>query len=162
MENVGVALSSLVPSIHCTSNRFLCPLLQAVEVNVVVANGLGNAKKILAEVKEGRKNYHFIEVMACPGGCIGGGGQPRSKVCWCARGWGLRAAFCWAVSNCGLLWVCLVEGQGVCWEVRSSVALCSVGACGKAAAGPLAPQLLDAEDLWKMQQVTSRLANPCA
>ncbi|GAB4814569.1 hypothetical protein N2152v2_001615 [Parachlorella kessleri] len=52
---------------------------EPVEVNVAVANGLGNAKKILTEVKEGRKNYHFVEVMACPGGCIGGGGQPRSK-----------------------------------------------------------------------------------
>ena len=39
-------------------------------------DGLQNAKDLLAEVKAGKKNIHFIEVMACPGGCIGGGGQP--------------------------------------------------------------------------------------
>ena len=39
----------------------------------------GNAKKLLKGVQEGGKEYHFVEVMACPGGCIGGGGQPRSK-----------------------------------------------------------------------------------
>jgi hypothetical protein len=39
----------------------------------------GNAKKLLKGVQEGGKQYHFVEVMACPGGCIGGGGQPRSK-----------------------------------------------------------------------------------
>jgi len=51
--------------------------LEGVTVNVAVAHGLGNAKKILEEVKTGKKQYHFIEIMACPGGCIGGGGQPR-------------------------------------------------------------------------------------
>lgn len=50
-----------------------------VEVRVAVANGLGNAKKLLKDIEEGTCKYHFIEVMACPGGCIGGGGQPRSK-----------------------------------------------------------------------------------
>lgn len=52
---------------------------EPVTVNIAVANGLGNAKKLLKAVQEGQKEYHFIEVMACPGGCIGGGGQPRSK-----------------------------------------------------------------------------------
>ncbi|WP_202710806.1 NADH-dependent [FeFe] hydrogenase, group A6 [Sporosalibacterium faouarense] len=47
-----------------------------LEVNVAVANGLENARKILDLVKEGKANYHFIEIMCCPGGCIGGGGQP--------------------------------------------------------------------------------------
>ncbi len=46
------------------------------EVNVAVANGLTNAKTILEKVKAGQKPYHLIELMACPGGCIGGGGQP--------------------------------------------------------------------------------------
>jgi len=41
-----------------------------------VANGLGNAKKILEDLKAGRVKYDYVEVMACPGGCIGGGGQP--------------------------------------------------------------------------------------
>jgi iron-only hydrogenase group A len=51
--------------------------LEGVTVNVAVAHGLGNAAKVLQAVKDGKANYHFIEVMTCPGGCIGGGGQPR-------------------------------------------------------------------------------------
>ena len=51
--------------------------LEGVVVNVAVAHGLGNAKKIIEKVLSGEKVYHFIEIMACPGGCIGGGGQPR-------------------------------------------------------------------------------------
>jgi NADP-reducing hydrogenase subunit HndD len=51
--------------------------LEGVVVNVAVAHGLGNAKKIIEKVLSGEKAYHFIEIMACPGGCIGGGGQPR-------------------------------------------------------------------------------------
>ena len=47
-----------------------------LDVNVAVANGLENARKILDMVKEGKADYHFIEIMCCPGGCIGGGGQP--------------------------------------------------------------------------------------
>jgi iron only hydrogenase large subunit-like protein len=50
-----------------------------VHLNVAVANGLGNAKALLKMVEEGRlAPLHCVEVMACPGGCIGGGGQPRS------------------------------------------------------------------------------------
>jgi len=45
-------------------------------LNVGVANGLTNAKKILNKVLAGEKQFHLIEIMACPGGCIGGGGQP--------------------------------------------------------------------------------------
>ncbi|GAB4814116.1 hypothetical protein N2152v2_001162 [Parachlorella kessleri] len=52
---------------------------EPVEVRVAVANGLGNAKKVLDGIKKGSSEYDFVEVMACPGGCIGGGGQPRSK-----------------------------------------------------------------------------------
>jgi NADH-quinone oxidoreductase subunit G len=47
-----------------------------IDVNVAVAHGLGNARKILEAIKSGEANYHAIEIMACPGGCIGGGGQP--------------------------------------------------------------------------------------
>jgi len=50
--------------------------LEGVTVKVAVAHGLANARKIIERVKEGGQ-YHFIEVMTCPGGCIGGGGQPR-------------------------------------------------------------------------------------
>jgi len=50
--------------------------LEGVELNVAVAHGLANAKQLMEVVKSGKANYHFIEVMGCPGGCIGGGGQP--------------------------------------------------------------------------------------
>jgi len=46
------------------------------EVRVAVAHGLGNAKKLMDRLASGKANYHFIEVMACPGGCVAGGGQP--------------------------------------------------------------------------------------
>lgn len=45
-------------------------------INIGIAHGLGNARKLLEDVRNGKANYHAIEVMACPGGCIGGGGQP--------------------------------------------------------------------------------------
>ncbi|MDK2808619.1 MAG: NADH-quinone oxidoreductase subunit, partial [Clostridiales bacterium] len=47
-----------------------------MEVKIAVAHGLGNARKLLEGIKAGRADYHAIEIMACPGGCIGGGGQP--------------------------------------------------------------------------------------
>jgi NADP-reducing hydrogenase subunit HndD len=47
-----------------------------LDVKVAVAHGLGNARKLLDAVKRGEKDYHFIEIMACPGGCVNGGGQP--------------------------------------------------------------------------------------
>ncbi|MDD2197708.1 MAG: NADH-dependent [FeFe] hydrogenase, group A6, partial [Bacteroidales bacterium] len=45
-------------------------------INIGIAHGLANARQLLEEVRSGKANYHAIEVMACPGGCIGGGGQP--------------------------------------------------------------------------------------
>jgi NADP-reducing hydrogenase subunit HndD len=51
--------------------------LEGVTMNVAVAHGLGNARKVVEAMKSGAKTYHFVEVMTCPGGCIGGGGQPR-------------------------------------------------------------------------------------
>jgi len=50
--------------------------LEGIELKCVVANGLAYAKKVMQSVKDGTGNYHFIEIMACPGGCLGGGGQP--------------------------------------------------------------------------------------
>ena len=47
-----------------------------LDVSVAVAHGTGNASKLLDMVKSGKKNYTFIEVMGCPGGCVTGGGQP--------------------------------------------------------------------------------------
>lgn len=46
------------------------------EVKVCVVNSLGNARKIMDDIVSGESDYHIVEVMACPGGCIGGGGQP--------------------------------------------------------------------------------------
>ena len=48
-----------------------------ITVNVAVVYGTANARKMIERIKQGEKQYHFIEVMTCPGGCIGGGGQPR-------------------------------------------------------------------------------------
>ena len=45
-------------------------------VKVAVAHGLANARKLMEKVRAGEADYHFIEIMACPGGCVGGGGQP--------------------------------------------------------------------------------------
>jgi iron-only hydrogenase group A len=50
--------------------------LEGVELKIAVAHGLKNARIIMEQIAEGKSPYHFIEVMACPGGCIGGGGQP--------------------------------------------------------------------------------------
>ena len=47
-----------------------------LDVSVAVAHGTGNASKLLDMIKSGEKNYTFIEVMGCPGGCVTGGGQP--------------------------------------------------------------------------------------
>ena len=50
--------------------------VNGIKINVAVASGLSNARKVLDAVKSGEKNYHFIEIMCCPGGCVNGGGQP--------------------------------------------------------------------------------------
>ena len=48
-----------------------------LDVNIAVIYGTANAGKMIERIKNGDKQYHFIEVMTCPGGCIGGGGQPK-------------------------------------------------------------------------------------
>ena len=50
--------------------------LNGTKVKVAVAHGLSNARTILEEIKNGEADYQFVEIMACPGGCIMGGGQP--------------------------------------------------------------------------------------
>ena len=45
-------------------------------IKIGIAHGLGNARKLLEDIKAGKSEFHAIEIMACPGGCIGGGGQP--------------------------------------------------------------------------------------
>ena len=51
--------------------------LEGVELKVAVAHGLSNAAEVFRRLEEDPSRYHFVEVMTCPGGCIGGGGQPR-------------------------------------------------------------------------------------
>ena len=51
--------------------------LEGVELRVAVAHGLGNTRRLLERINAGEVQYHFVEIMTCPGGCIGGGGQPR-------------------------------------------------------------------------------------
>ncbi|MDA3923790.1 MAG: NADH-dependent [FeFe] hydrogenase, group A6 [Kiritimatiellae bacterium] len=51
--------------------------LEGVELKVAVAHGLGNTRRLLEYIKANGCPYHFVEIMTCPGGCIGGGGQPR-------------------------------------------------------------------------------------
>lgn len=48
-----------------------------MDVKVAVASGLSNAKQIMDKVRAGEADYHFIEIMCCPGGCVNGGGQPQ-------------------------------------------------------------------------------------
>ncbi|MBR6879929.1 MAG: [Clostridiales bacterium] len=50
-------------------------------LKVAVASGLGNAAKLLDAIKAGKVSYDFVEIMACPGGCVGGGGQPIHDQC---------------------------------------------------------------------------------
>jgi NADP-reducing hydrogenase subunit HndD len=50
--------------------------LDGVEMKVAVAHGLSNARVLMKQLDKGESPYHFIEIMACPGGCLGGGGQP--------------------------------------------------------------------------------------
>jgi NADP-reducing hydrogenase subunit HndD len=68
VKDAAVALSGLKPE---------WKFLDGVTLKVAVAHGLRNARTLIESVKEGKADYHFIEVMTCPGGCIGGGGQPR-------------------------------------------------------------------------------------
>ena len=50
--------------------------IEGISVRVAITNGLANADKLLQAIKSGKAEYDFVEVMACPGGCVGGGGQP--------------------------------------------------------------------------------------
>jgi iron-only hydrogenase group A len=50
--------------------------INGMDIKVAVVHGTGNASRLLDKIKSGEANYHFIEVMGCPGGCINGGGQP--------------------------------------------------------------------------------------
>ena len=60
------------------STREASAILDGKEVKIAIVSGLKNAKTLLDKIKSGEKKYDMIEVMACPGGCIGGAGQPVS------------------------------------------------------------------------------------
>lgn len=68
------------------------------ELKLAIANGTGNARKLLDKIREGKADYQFIEVMGCPGGCINGGGQPivSSKNRWEHNVRALRASAIYA------------------------------------------------------------------
>lgn len=51
--------------------------VNGMDVKVAVASGLSNARVIMDKIRSGEADYHFIEIMACPGGCVNGGGQPQ-------------------------------------------------------------------------------------
>ena len=67
-------------------------------LTVAVAHSLKAARQVAEMVRDGQSPYHFIEVMACPGGCMGGGGQPRSKKAYQA-GWQQRKSALYAIDR---------------------------------------------------------------
>ena len=79
----AVVTGENLPSLDITPVRGLEGVKEATvkvgalgDVNIAVAHGLGNARKLMDRIREGKANYAFIEVMCCPGGCIAGGGEP--------------------------------------------------------------------------------------
>lgn len=54
--------------------------IDGIEINICVIHQMSSAKEILEQVKAGKSKYHFIEIMNCKGGCIGGGGQPKIEI----------------------------------------------------------------------------------
>jgi NADP-reducing hydrogenase subunit HndD len=68
VKEVSIKIPSAVPA---------WKFLEGVTVKLAVAHGLANADRLVRKIKAGEASYHFVEVMSCPGGCIGGGGQPR-------------------------------------------------------------------------------------
>ena len=55
--------------------------IAGIPVRACVASGLANARRVVEDLRAGRANYDFVEIMACPGGCVGGGGQPMFDGC---------------------------------------------------------------------------------
>jgi NADH-quinone oxidoreductase subunit G/NADP-reducing hydrogenase subunit HndD len=60
--------------------------LNGTKVKVCVVHTLSKAREVMEMIKSGKADYAFIEVMCCPGGCIGGGGQPYAQQTSCADG----------------------------------------------------------------------------
>ena len=70
----------------------------AGDVRVAVVSGLGNARRLMQDIDAGRAQYDFVEVMACPGGCAGGGGQPIHDGCEMAE---RRGEVLWNIDRSG-------------------------------------------------------------
>jgi iron-only hydrogenase group A len=64
-------------SVQITGTKPEWSFLEGVTAKIAVAHGLGNTRTLIERIRSGQAQYHFIEIMTCPGGCIGGGGQPR-------------------------------------------------------------------------------------
>ena len=62
--------------------------IAGIPVRACVASGLANARKVVEDIRSGKSQYDFVEIMACPGGCAGGGGQPIFDGCELAEEWG--------------------------------------------------------------------------
>ncbi|WP_422477754.1 NADH-dependent [FeFe] hydrogenase, group A6 [Pleomorphochaeta sp. DL1XJH-081] len=71
LEGIKTAAVTLTGTVDAWS------FLEGKEVKVAVAHGLGNAAKLIEHIRENPDEFQFVEIMTCPGGCIGGGGQPR-------------------------------------------------------------------------------------
>eukprot|EP00195_Chlamydomonas_chlamydogama_P017097 CAMPEP_0202897236 /NCGR_PEP_ID=MMETSP1392-20130828/6048_1 /ASSEMBLY_ACC=CAM_ASM_000868 /TAXON_ID=225041 /ORGANISM="Chlamydomonas chlamydogama, Strain SAG 11-48b" /LENGTH=501 /DNA_ID=CAMNT_0049582823 /DNA_START=206 /DNA_END=1711 /DNA_ORIENTATION=+ len=77
MDGIKEATINIKPTEGAAFKKY-DPTGEGLNLRIAVANGLGNAKKLITNMKAGTAHYDFVEVMACPAGCIGGGGQPRS------------------------------------------------------------------------------------
>ncbi len=67
-----------LPEVRGTAGiKEACYKVGDMDVKVAVVSGLANAREVLEKVQKGEADYHFIEIMACPGGCVNGGGQPQ-------------------------------------------------------------------------------------
>lgn len=80
-ENLNITAVRGLEGVRKASIKIENPLeewafLDGVELKCAVAHGLVNAKQVMDAIKSGESEFHFIEIMACPGGCLGGGGQP--------------------------------------------------------------------------------------
>lgn len=78
-EPVPVDLLKLEPVRGLEGIKEATVKVKDLEIKVAVVYGTANARRLIEKIKAGKANYHFVEVMTCPGGCIGGGGQPKDR-----------------------------------------------------------------------------------
>jgi NADH-quinone oxidoreductase subunit G len=76
ITNTELAELDVRPVSVLNANKHATVDVRGTKVKVAIAHGLANARVLLDQIKAGASPYHFIEIMACPGGCVGGGGQP--------------------------------------------------------------------------------------